>query len=144
MARVEALIAQSLGNLSQQVLEIQSGIETYIDSRLGKPAQEQGATAQQHPAQNTVPTPTPPGVNVAQSTPDTSTTQAEAIAKTDTELHLYPPGLSGGISQNELCRRFRITPNNVSANAKRARKTTEQYLMEKTGWIRKNGRWFPY
>jgi hypothetical protein len=48
-----------------------------------------------------------------------------------------PPKFSSsdqGLSQNQLCKRFGITSNNVAARAKAHNQTSQQYLEERTGW----------
>lgn len=55
----------------------------------------------------------------------------------------YNPDNLGGISQLGLCMEFGINPNNLNRHAIRRGLSTSEYLHQLTGWVYRNGKYYP-
>lgn len=55
----------------------------------------------------------------------------------------YDPDNLGGISQLGLCMEFGINPNNLNRHAIRRGLSTAEYLHQLTGWVYRNGKYYP-
>jgi hypothetical protein len=55
----------------------------------------------------------------------------------------YDPENLGGLSQLGLCMEFGINPNNLNRHAIRRGLSTAEYLHQLTGWIYRNGKYYP-
>jgi hypothetical protein len=55
--------------------------------------------------------------------------------------HLPPDWF--GISEQALCDRFGLNPNNIARHAQMRGLSTSEYLHQVTGWIYENGRYYP-
>ena len=55
----------------------------------------------------------------------------------------YDPDNLGGLSQLGLCMEFGINPNNLNRHAIRRGLSTAEYLHQLTGWVYRNGQYYP-
>lgn len=68
----------------------------------------------------------------------------QAHVESDQQLSQeYDPENLPGLSQTGLCTEFGINPNNINRHAIRRGLSTAEYLHQLTGWVFRNGKYYP-
>jgi len=78
-----------------------------------------------------------------QAVPIDGHVSSDRVASDEHLSEQYDPENLGGLSQTGLCTEFGINPNNLNRHANRRGLSTAEYLHQLTGWIYRNGKYYP-